>query len=332
MAESKLAAGPEVAPRAAGAGADGGISIAVVTSNFNHAHYLPEAIESVLAQSVPPREFVIVDDCSTDNSVEVIERYARRHPVIRLVRQANNQGGIRNVNEALSTLQSSHLISLAADDKILPGYFETVVRLLEQNPSAGMCLCDFECFWDDGRREVRPLRLAREASYFAPAAVPRVLYNRWPHGQSVVQVAALRAEGGYPADLRWHCDWFVSWAICLRHGFCYAPIVGTALRVSDTSYSGQGRRGEHQRLVLENIVQRLDRPEFAGLASPFREANAFSHFGLPILRVLLASRSGRRFVTGRLLRTLAWQCVYTPVAGVVPRPVKHWLKQNVLHR
>ncbi|MBI4625632.1 MAG: glycosyltransferase family 2 protein [Verrucomicrobia bacterium] len=336
MTETKRVSGPGDspgdAPEAAGAGAHGGVSIAVVTSNYNHARYLPEAIESVLAQSEPPHEFVIVDDCSTDNSVEVIERYARSHPVIRLIRRTRNQGGIRNINEALPTLRSSHFISLAADDRVLPGYFETVARLLEKYPQAGMCLCDYECFWNDGRREARPQRLAREASYFPPAAVPRVLYNRWPHGQSVVQLAALRAAGGYPADLRWHCDWFVSWAICLRHGFCYAPIVSTALRVSDSSYSGQGRRGEQQRPVLQNILQRLQSPEFNWLAQPLREANALSHFGPAILRGLLPSPEGRRFVTWRLLATLAWKSIYGPVARAVPRSMKRWLQRHVFNR
>lgn len=305
-------------------------TISVVIPNYNHGRYLREAIDSVVRQSRPALEIIVIDDASTDDSVEIARAYARDHPFVRLVAHAQNRGVIENVNAILPHLAGTHALFLAADDQILPGYFETVMALLEKHPSAGMCLCDFECIWDDGDRDVRRQRLAREPSYFSPAEVPRVLYNRWPHGQSVVQLAALRAEGGYPADLRWHCDWFASWTICARHGFCYVPMVGTVLRVSDSSYSGQGRRGEHQRQVLQHVLQRLQRPEFAWLAPLFREANAFSHFGLVVLRVLLSSPEGRHFVTWRLLLTLGWKCLYTPAARVVPRPLKRWLKRRVL--
>lgn len=302
-------------------------SISVVIPNYNHGHCLAGAIDSALGQSRPAIEIIVIDDASTDDSVAIAQEYVTRDSGVRLVARAANRGVIENVNAILPELRGTHAVFLAADDQLKPGYFENVLPLLERFPQAGMCLCDFECFWDDGSSELKPQRLAPEARFFPPAEVPRVLYNRWPHGQSVVQLEALRAEGGYPRDLRWHCDWFVSWSICLRHGFCYAPIVGTALRVSGTSYSGSGRRGPEQRAVLERIRDRLLSAEFAWLGRPFVQANALSHFGPAILRTLLASAEGRRLVTGRLLWTVTWKSLYTPLAEATPRPAKRWLKR-----
>jgi len=66
--------------------------------NYNHSHYLPQAIEAILSQSRPPDEFIIVDDASTDNSVEIIESYARQDSRLRLVRHEHNQGAVASLD------------------------------------------------------------------------------------------------------------------------------------------------------------------------------------------------------------------------------------------
>src|SRR5689334_1686128 len=63
--------------------------VSVLTPNFNYARYLPETVESVLAQTYPHWELIFCDDGSTDDSYEVVERYARRDSRIQVLRQAN---------------------------------------------------------------------------------------------------------------------------------------------------------------------------------------------------------------------------------------------------
>ncbi len=55
-------------------------TLSVVVTNYDHAKYLPEAIEAILSQSYRAYEFIISDPASTDNSVEIIEKYAEREP------------------------------------------------------------------------------------------------------------------------------------------------------------------------------------------------------------------------------------------------------------
>ena len=304
-------------------------TLSVVIPNFNHARYLREALESVLTQSRAPLEVIVIDDASTDESVAIIEDYVARRPAVRLVRHDRNRGVIQNVNAILPELMGTHVVFLAADDKLLPGFFETATKLLGEHPKAGMCLCDFQRFWDDGRSVIQRLRFAPEAGYVSAAAAPRALYNSWPHGQSVVRLAALLEAGGYREELRWHCDWFASWAICIRHGFCYAPVVGTALRISDGSFSGQGRRGPQQRHVLQQILLFLGTDPQAWLRGPLREANAFSHFGPGVLGVLLRTSGGREFLTVSLVSCLVRQGVYHGCCRLLPRALKEWVKKNL---
>ena len=60
--------------------------LSVIVPNYNHAQYLPEAVNAILNQSCRPMEVIVIDDCSTDNSVEVIEAFIRQDPIIRLYR------------------------------------------------------------------------------------------------------------------------------------------------------------------------------------------------------------------------------------------------------
>jgi hypothetical protein len=76
-------------------------TLSVVISNYNHARYLPVALQAVLSQSCRPMEVIVIDDCSTDNSVEVIEEFVRRDPIIRLYRNEQNQGVIFSTNRGL---------------------------------------------------------------------------------------------------------------------------------------------------------------------------------------------------------------------------------------
>jgi glycosyltransferase involved in cell wall biosynthesis len=60
-------------------------TLSVVVPNYNHGKYLEFSLPALLRQSVQPLEIIVLDDVSTDNSVEVIRRFAAQSPLIRLV-------------------------------------------------------------------------------------------------------------------------------------------------------------------------------------------------------------------------------------------------------
>lgn len=91
--------------------------VTVVVDNYNYARFLPRAIESALAQTRPGTEVVVVDDGSTDGSVEVIRRYgARVIPVL----QERNRGQAAALNEGFRRASGDLVIFLDADDYLYP--------------------------------------------------------------------------------------------------------------------------------------------------------------------------------------------------------------------
>src|SRR5581483_9977558 len=111
--------------------------LSVLMPTYNYARYLPEAIESVLQQDFQEFEMIIVDDCSWDESEEVIRRYAARDSRIRFRINRPNRGMVANWNYCLSLARGEYVQFLFGDDKLANSRTLTrMVQLLDENPSA----------------------------------------------------------------------------------------------------------------------------------------------------------------------------------------------------
>ncbi|MBT2320816.1 glycosyltransferase family 2 protein [Variovorax paradoxus] len=104
-------------------------SIAVIC--FNYGRFLPECLDSCLAQTVPADEIVVVNDGSTDDTAQVLDAYAARHPTVRAIHQPN--GGIcAATNAAIAACTGDVVVLLDADDAIAPQRIEKVLAALRR--------------------------------------------------------------------------------------------------------------------------------------------------------------------------------------------------------
>lgn len=113
---------------------------------FNQAHYLAEAIESVLAQTSPPAEIVVVDDGSDDNSYEVAARYEK----VSRMRQ-ENLGVAAARNAGWKATRSTYLVFLDADDRLLPEALEVGAGALERRSQVAFASGFSRDIGDDGK-------------------------------------------------------------------------------------------------------------------------------------------------------------------------------------
>jgi glycosyltransferase involved in cell wall biosynthesis/SAM-dependent methyltransferase len=124
---------------------DGLALVSVVIPCFDQAAFLDEAIESVLAQTYPHFELLVVDDGSTDNSAEV----AARHPGVRLVRQ-RNRGLPAARNAGLRESAGDFVVFLDADDRLKPRALEVGLRMLRAHPACAFVSGQVELTNHDG--------------------------------------------------------------------------------------------------------------------------------------------------------------------------------------
>jgi glycosyltransferase involved in cell wall biosynthesis len=114
--------------------------VSVVTPFYNTARYLVQCIESVLTQSYPEFEYILMDNCSTDGSTEIVESYARHDARIRVIRCSEFVPQLKNYNRALAEISdaSQYCKIVQADDYILPKCLELMVQAFEQSKSIGL--------------------------------------------------------------------------------------------------------------------------------------------------------------------------------------------------
>lgn len=114
--------------------------VSVVTPVYNTEKYLAECIESVLAQTYKNWEYVIVNNCSTDRSLEIAQNYAQNDARIRILSNTRFLSQLQNWNHAMRQIisESKYCKVVHADDWLFPECISRMVELAEANPSVGI--------------------------------------------------------------------------------------------------------------------------------------------------------------------------------------------------
>jgi glycosyltransferase involved in cell wall biosynthesis len=109
--------------------------VSIVMPSYNQAVYLEKAIQSVLAQSYPSIEIIVIDAASTDGSKKIIERYSNEFAYWQ---SKKDRGQTDAINQGFEQATGKYLAWLNADDQLLPEAVEQAVEYLEQHPETGL--------------------------------------------------------------------------------------------------------------------------------------------------------------------------------------------------
>ena len=115
------------------------MKVSVIVPNYNHAPYLKERLDSILAQTEQDIEVIVLDDCSSDHSMEILLPY-ERHPKVRpVVRNTVNSGSpFQQWLRGFELAQGEYIWIAESDDVAEPTFLEESLKRLEQNPQVQM--------------------------------------------------------------------------------------------------------------------------------------------------------------------------------------------------
>jgi len=227
--------------------------VTVVILNYNQGKYVGEAIRSVLNQSYQHIELIIVDDASTDDSVQVIKEILALHPQIQFIANASNLGNCASFNLAWRRGQGTYVIDLAADDVLHPDRVAIGVRELQRSGSRyGVHFSD--AWWMD--ESGKPL--FRHSEKYPHDTIPQGdIYLELIHRfficspTMMMTKACMVAVDGYDESL--HYEDFDFWIRSARKfWYCYSPDALVSKRVVRDSLSAKQFRifSPHQRSTL----------------------------------------------------------------------------------
>jgi glycosyltransferase involved in cell wall biosynthesis len=151
-----------------------GATISCVVPVFNGERYLAEALDSVLRQTRPPDEIVVVDDGSSDRSAEIVRGYGNR---VRYVRQ-DNRGAAAARNRGVELAGGELLAFIDQDDLWRPHKLELQLASFAADPGLDICVSHVDLQWDSARAEEQAAlgehrRARRVPGYTTPAMLAR---------------------------------------------------------------------------------------------------------------------------------------------------------------
>lgn len=245
------------------------LTLSVIMPNYNHSQYLPAALEAIVSQSRPPDEFIVLDDGSTDHSVEIIRQVAARYPFLRLVVHEQNKGVVASVEDLMALATGDFLYAAAADDFVFPDFFEPAMALAEAHPETGILQGQVVVVDGAGReRFAVGVQAWPTPRCVTPAEYLRDCLQRTPNWHflshaTIYRRAALEEVGGFRPELGHVSDSFAMLAVALKYGACYVPQRAAADRAMAEGFAARrGQDTERMLKLAETFSDVMRSPEF----------------------------------------------------------------------
>jgi len=233
--------------------------VTVICVCFNHARFVTEALDSVINQTYPNIELIVIDDGSEDGSGKVIKKWMIHHPDATMILNGKNIGYCKTFNKAYALAKGEFIIDLSADDVLLPNRIEEGVNLLTKaGLDYGVAFSDAQYVDEQGR----PLRLHSERSPAEHVPVGDIYKDLIEHyficsPTMMVRKSVLDSLNGYDESLAF--EDFDLWIRASRnYKFIYSPRVLVKKRIVSSSMSAkQFDRSNPQRWSTLEICKKI---------------------------------------------------------------------------
>jgi glycosyltransferase involved in cell wall biosynthesis len=247
-----------------------GPTVSALLPVYNHGEFLAEALERIALQTRLPEEMVIIDDCSTDDSLAVAESFAARAPFpVRVERNPQNIGAVPSIRRLTDMASCDWLLFAAADDRHEPTITERSLEVLADYPQAGYSSGLSRLIAADGTdlgMYGSPV-IATEPHYVTPAEAAERLPR--DHGWYVMgntmlwRREAVVAAGGMRPELGPFADNFLSMVLALRHGAVFIPEPMSSWRRLKTGFAASVDADPERTRAVESAAARLMAGEYA---------------------------------------------------------------------
>ncbi len=229
--------------------------ISVIMPAYNAEKYIAEAIDSILNQTFGDFEFIILNDCSTDRTEEIIRSYT--DPRIVSLKNEQNMGVAATLNKGLSVAKGEYIARMDADDISLPERFAKQVAFLDKNPAVAVLGTNVERFDESGslgtsQLATDPKQMHIDMFFFCGIAHPSVM----------MRASAVRKLDGYDLAFEGLEDYELWCRVARQHQITTLPEVLLRYRIHSAQVTKRPSEAYFARLrrLKEKQLQWLNLP------------------------------------------------------------------------
>lgn len=164
--------------------------VSVVMPVYNSEEYLNTSLVSVLNQSYPNIEFIIIDDGSDDRSLQILKAYVSKYPKIKLIRNTKNCGVTISLNKGVNIARGKYIVRMDADDWSYPTRISEQVKFMERHPQvvvsgSNVLICD---------QDLAPQHVRKYNSEDTQIRKKMFRYSPFAHSATIWQAEIMKKE------------------------------------------------------------------------------------------------------------------------------------------
>lgn len=227
-------------------------TVSITITSYNYADYIGQLIESALAQTYSDFELVILDDASSDDSVDVIRRYADVDDRIRLDVNEQNQGYAAALDQVVRSARGTFLVHMDSDDWIrAPHALERQVAVLEAHPEVVFVYSTLTELDADGRETMTMVSFDDDRIVPGVVAVDKAMTLHIGHSGPMFRRDAFERIGGYATRFAYVLDLMLWFDLCTQGDVGYIREPLYAYRQHEASMTATVR---HRALLTEMLA------------------------------------------------------------------------------
>lgn len=224
-------------------------------ATYNGERYIREQLDSILAQTIPFDELIICDDASTDTTWDILSEYAANDTRIKIYRNEQNLGFLRNFEKALTLCMGDYIALSDQDDIWLPEHLELLFNSIGNKMLAAG---DAEIINADGKKTSQLLSYATNLDFVPDDDLEKAyfifFYMSQYHGMTMLMKKSfLSIALPIPDKIQYHDVWFGSMS-CFYGGMAYIQEPVTLYRRLGSSISGPKIRRTRFRTIIGHLL------------------------------------------------------------------------------
>ena len=260
--------------------------VSIVLPNYNHSETIGAQIRAIKSQSYSDIQLIIIDDASTDSSVEVINDEIGSDDRVIFLRNDVNVGVFGSITRGLAAATGKYFYGAGADDLILPNIFEHLIPPMEKNQDIQISCGDPMWFTSDTRRlEIGvTVNWDNQPRFYAPSELADRLQGGFLPSHSMVYrnnktfselYGYLRSKSG----LQQYLDWWKNLVLAFRYGVYHHPDIVAVMRTNPTSYSAQSKNNssEDKQALANALLENIMDPRFRDVFNFVVRSNCIHH-------------------------------------------------------